>query len=113
MRKRFIIMPSDSGAMTDIRVKVHKRGGDVLIAACDDGLLGRTLRDGELRLEVSEEFYGGDKGKEEMLLNRLSLATVANLVGAEVCRIAAEHDYIDRECVILIEGVPHAQMVRY
>ncbi|NLX47030.1 MAG: DUF424 family protein [Euryarchaeota archaeon] len=99
--------------MSDIRVKVHKRGGDVLIAACDSGLVGRKLVDGELRLEVSDEFYGGDRGGEEMLLNRLSLATMANLVGEEVCRIAAEHDFIDRECVMTIEGVPHAQMLRY
>jgi hypothetical protein len=106
-------MPPDSPAMTNIRVKVHRRGGDILIAACDDGLLGRRLKDGELRLEVSEEFYGGDHGDEEMLLNRLSAATMANLVGEEVCRIAAEHEYIDRERVITIEGVPHAQMVRY
>ena len=95
------------------RVKVHRRGGDVLIAACDDGLIGRTLREGELRLEVSEEFYGGDRGAEDLLVNRLSAATVANLVGEEVCRIAAEHDFIDRDCVVVIEGVPHAQMVRY
>ena len=106
-------MPLDSGTMSDIRVKVHRHGGDVLIAACDDDLIGRKLKDGELRLEVSDEFYGGDRGDEEMLLNRLSMATMANLVGEEVCRIAAEHDYIDRECVLNIEGVPHAQMIRY
>jgi len=99
--------------MSDIRVKVHRRGGVVLVAACDSGLIGRRLKEGELRLEVREEFYGGDSGGEEMLLNRLSMATMANLVGEEVCRIAAEHDYIDPECVMTIEGVPHAQMVRY
>ena len=106
-------MPFDSGNMSDIRVKVHRRGGDVLIAACDGDLIGRKLKDGELRLEVSDEFYGGDRGDEEMLLNRLAMASMANLVGEKVCRIAAEHDYIDRECVMTIEGVPHAQMVRY
>jgi len=99
--------------MSDIRVKVHRRGGGVLIAACDDDLIGRKLKDGELRLEVSEEFYGGDRGDQDMLLNRLAMATMANLVGEKVCRIAAEHDLIDRECVMTIAGVPHAQMVRY
>ena len=106
-------LPQVSGARKMIRVKVHRRGGDILIAACDDELLGRKLRDGELRLDVSKEFYGGDRGGEDMLLSRLEAATVANLVGEEVCRIAAEHDYIDRECVMIIDGVPHAQMVRY
>lgn len=107
-------MPAhDSPAMTKIRVKVHRRGSDILIAACDEVLLGKKLKEGQLRLEVSEEFYGGDGGDEAMLLNRLSAATMANLVGQEVCRIAAEHGFIDMDCVISIEGVPHAQMVRY
>lgn len=96
-----------------IRVKVHRRGGDILVAACDEGLLGQLLKDGDLRLDVSEEFYGGDHGDEELLLNRLAAAKLANLVGKDVCRIAAEHDYIDPDCVITIQGVPHAQMVRY
>ena len=96
-----------------IRVKVRRRGGDILVAVRDEGLLGQLLKDGDLRLDVSEEFYGGDNGDEEMLLNRLAAAKLANLVGKEVCRIAAEHDYIDQGCLITIQGVPHAQMVRY
>ena len=47
-----------------IRVKVHRRGSGILIAACDEGLLGRLLKDDELRLDVSDEFYGGDQGGE-------------------------------------------------
>ncbi|MDD1772056.1 MAG: DUF424 family protein [Methanomassiliicoccales archaeon] len=99
--------------MKMMRIKVHMHGGDILIAACDEGLLGRKLKEGDLRLEVSQEFYGGDSGGEEMLLSRLNAATMANLVGGEACRIAADHGFIDRDCLITIEGVPHAQMVRY
>ena len=96
-----------------MRMKVHMRGGDILVAACDEPLLGRMLKEGELRLDVSNEFYGGDSGGEDMLLSRLKAATMANLVGEEACRVAAEHGYIDTERLITIEGVPHAQMVRY
>jgi len=99
--------------MKMIRVKVHRRGSGILIAACDEGLLGRLLKDDKLRLDVSDEFYGGDQGGEKMLVSRLAMATMANLVGEVVCRIAAEHDFIDPDCLITIEGVPHAQMVRY
>jgi hypothetical protein len=48
-----------------------------------------------------------------MLVNRLSGCTIANLVGEKVCGIAAKHDFIEEECVMIIGGVPHAQMVRY
>jgi len=108
-------MPAhDSRSMTNsFRVKVHRHGVDLLVAACDEPLLGRKLKEGQLRLDVSAEFYGGDQGAEDMLLSRLTTATMANLVGQEVCRIAAEHGFIDEDCVMTIEGVPHAQMVRY
>jgi hypothetical protein len=49
---------------------------------------------------------------EEKLLNRLSIATIANLVGESTISIAAKHNYINEDCVLMIAGVPHAQMVK-
>ena len=96
-----------------ITVRVYKQGSNVVVAACDKQLLGQTFREGELKLTVSPGFYEGEDADEEMLVNRLSGCTIANLVGEDVCRIAAEHDFIAEDGVIIIGGVPHAQMVRY
>lgn len=94
-------------------VRVYKQGDDVLVAACDKHLLGQTFREGEIKLTVNPGFYEGEDADEELLVNRLSLCTVANLVGERVCAIAAAHDFIEKDCVMIIGGVPHAQMVRY
>ena len=96
-----------------ITVRVYKQGSDVVVAACDKDLLGQTFREGELKLTVSPGFYEGEDANEEILVNRLSGCTVANLVGKKVCGIAAKHDFIAEDGVIIIGGVPHAQMVRY
>lgn len=96
-----------------ITIRVIQQGREVLVAACDKEVLGRTLREGELKLQVSRDFYEGEEGGEEMLVSRLKMATMANLVGERCCAIAAKHDFIDEECVLRIQGVPHAQMVRY
>ena len=95
-----------------VTVKLHRRGGDLLVAACDRELIGRTLREGELRLEVRASFYSAEEGDEEMLVNRLGLATVANLVGERTVAIAVKHRFVLEEHVMIIEGVPHAQMVK-
>lgn len=95
-----------------ITVRVHKHGREIVVAACDKDLIGKVLRDGDLRLEVSSCFYEGEDVDEEKLLNRLSLATVANLVGKRTVGIAAKHNYINEDCVLTIAGVPHAQMVK-
>ena len=95
-----------------ITVRVHRSRGELVVAACDKELIGRTLREGQLKLEISESFYQGEDADEEILVNRLSLATVANLVGRKTISIAAKHQFIDDSNVLTIEGVPHAQMVR-
>jgi len=95
-----------------ITARVHKYGREIVVAACDKDLIGKVLRDGDLRLEVSSCFYEGEDVDEEKLLNRLSLATIANLVGKRTVSIAAKHNYINEDCVLTIAGVPHAQMVK-
>ena len=95
-----------------ITIKLYRYGEDVVLAAADKSLLGKTMREGEMKLEVSPSFYEGEDGTEEMLSNRLELATVANLVGEETVSIAVKHKYVDEECVLTIDGVPHAQMVK-
>ena len=95
-----------------ICIKVYTKGTERLVAACDREVLGKTFREGKLRLEVSESFYMEDEADEETLVNWLRLATIANLVGKQTVEIAIRNGIIDQECVMYIEGVPHAQMTR-
>ena len=98
--------------MTKVSVKVHRQGSETLVAACDCELLGRTFREGKLRLHVSKGFYEGDAVEEDLLVNRLEMATVANLVGRTAVDIAIRHGFVNPEFVLVIDGVPHAQMAR-
>jgi len=90
-------------------VKVHTRGAEVLVAACDERLLGRTLRKGELRLHVSS-FYGGDRMTPEEFIATLRAATIANFVGRETVGAAQRAGFVGEDGVLWIEGEPHAQM---
>ncbi len=95
-----------------IYIKVYRVQGEVLLAACDEELLGRTLREGELKLEVGERFYGGELVEVDALGILLEEATIANLVGEKCVGKAIELGYVDSERVLWIEGVPHAQMAK-
>ena len=91
-------------------MKVHRRGPETLVAACDERLLGRTLREGELRLHVSS-FYDGERMTPEELLAALAAATIGNFVGKETVEAARRGGYVGEDGVLWIEGEPHAQMV--
>ncbi|MCU0861954.1 MAG: DUF424 family protein [Methanomassiliicoccales archaeon] len=95
-----------------ITLRVYRRRGEVLLAACDKELVGRIMREGDLKLEVCPTFYEGEDADEEMLLNRLRNASIANLVGERTVGIAIKHELVDEGCVVRIEGVPHVQLVR-
>ncbi len=95
-----------------IYVKVYRVQGEVLLAACDEELLGKTFREGELKLEVKERFYRGELVEEEKLEELLEEATIANLTGERCVEKAIELGYVNPERVLRIEGVPHAQMAK-
>ena len=92
-----------------IYMKIYAVGNDVLLAACDAELVGKTLHFGDVDFVVSKEFYADVLGDEEMLKRHLELATVGNLVGKITVKCAIEMGLVDEENVIMLDGIPHAQ----
>lgn len=93
-------------------LKIYRQDGHVVVAACDRALLGRTLREGRMKLQVSEAFYKGEVAGREEVRRALAEATTANLVGEEVVACAREAGLVDDGGVVWLEGVPHAQIFR-
>jgi hypothetical protein len=94
----------------DFYFKVHRSEGHVLVAACDRELLGKTLS-GDVDVLVSPRFYGQDLCEEEGLLNALSEASLANLLGNKVVDLAVEKGIVNKKNILVMGGVKHAQIV--
>ncbi|WP_456475305.1 DUF424 domain-containing protein [Candidatus Pyrohabitans sp.] len=93
-------------------VKIYRVQNEVLVAVCDEDILGRVFEEGELILDIKKEFYGDEVFTEEQVVVFLNEATIANIAGEGVVAIAIREGIIDRENVLRVCGVPHAQMVR-
>lgn len=91
--------------------KVHKHPEEVVVAVCDEEILGRTFRSDGLKLFVSEVFYKGEVVDEEELRSRIGTFTVLNLAGNRCVDIAIELGIVDPDNVFVIGGVKHAQAV--
>ncbi|RJS87802.1 DUF424 family protein [Candidatus Bathyarchaeota archaeon] len=96
----------------EVYVKIRRWGGQVLLAACDADVLGRTLQDSDIVFEVKEEFYKGFKTNLEEAVNLIEKSTIVNLVGSKIVKKAIERGYVHPEAVIEISGVLHAQIVK-
>ncbi len=95
-----------------ISMHVIKSGSEILLAACDKKLLGKILKDGELKLHIKKDFYYEVYVDSRTFINALKMATIANLVGEEVVSIAIEEGYVNKENVIHLKNVPYAQFVK-
>ena len=93
-------------------VNVIKSQGQVLVAACDENLLGKTLVDGKIRFEVKNSFYKGNKMDIDRALELINNSTIANLIGQEIVEKAIEAGLVHPKAILKISGVPHAQIVK-
>ena len=84
----------------------------VIVAACDSELVGRKVCQGKVKLDVCEGFYGDEDFDEKALPNFLAICNTANMTGKRTVAAAIKVGYIDRECVMKIDGVPHAHLYR-
>jgi hypothetical protein len=94
-----------------IVMRVHRRGSEIVIAACDEELLGRVLKIGSRTYEISSSFYGSLKVENETLLIHLRQATMANLLGERTVRLAVKAGVVEQDATSHLDGVLHAEMV--
>lgn len=95
-----------------ISMHVYKQGNDLLVGACDEKLLGKSFSEGKFHLSVDKKFYDGKRVSVAILQQYLKEATIANLVGEEVVKCAVEMNLVSEDCILRVDGIPHAQMVR-
>ena len=92
-------------------VRMHKHGDEVILAACDEDIIGMTFEGDGARIKVSEAFYRGESVPAEAFVERMKSVTIMNLVGEEVVSIAISEGKVAPENVMEIGGVKHAQVV--
>jgi len=93
------------------RMKIYRVHGEVLVAVCDSELVGKTFREGNLKIEVKEDFYGTEDFDEKEVEGALKRATIANITGKRAVELAIRIGIVDRERVLRIGDCLHAQMV--
>ncbi len=91
-------------------LKIHRAQGHVVVAVCDREILGKKICEGELEIEISERFYKGKIASAREVIEALKSATVANLFGEKAVACALENGLIEKQNVLWINGIPHAQI---
>jgi hypothetical protein len=83
-----------------------------VIAICDEDILGKTYREGKLKLEISEEFYKGFRVSLNEAINYVSDADIANLSGKIIVNSVVKKGLANPNAIIAVSGVPHLQILK-
>ncbi len=92
--------------------KVHNHPSEMIIAICDEEVMGQTFRGEKAKISVTEGFYGGDLVEEEFVRINIGSFTILNIVGNRAVDLAIREGIVSEDSVMVIGGVKHVQAVR-
>lgn len=104
-----MIYVDDNVGNMEYYLKLHfSPEGNVVAAICDKEILGNVYREGKLKLDVSNEFFGGKLSTLEECLRTIRETQSSNLCGEKIIGAAIAADYLAKDHIIYIDNIPHA-----
>jgi uncharacterized protein len=95
-----------------IVMRIHRVRSEIVVAACDQELIGRELPVGNQgrTVKISSDFYGERPVSREELVWAIQKATQVNLLGARVLEVAQSEGFVSEGGLVRLGGVPHAMI---
>ncbi|MHA1291622.1 MAG: DUF424 domain-containing protein [Promethearchaeota archaeon] len=91
-----------------VYLKIHYRNDIETIACCDAYLLNKVFKEGNLKIKISNSFYGGNLIELEEAIEILKASTNFNIVGKYIINKAIDYELLSKDGVRKINGVPMA-----
>mgnify|MGYP001772504089 CR=1 FL=1 len=93
-----------------VSLNIIRGEGYIFVNICEPELIGKTFKEGDIRLTVDKEFYHGQEVSIDYAFSLLDEASVVNLVGNKVVEEAIRRGLIKEDGVIAVQGVKFAQI---
>jgi uncharacterized protein len=97
------------GLKSKMLAKIHRADDRIILAVCDNELIGKEFHEKGMQLMVSEHFYKGSDASEEKLRKLFRMAYIVNLVGEKSIKFALKEKLISSQQIISIQNIPHAE----
>ena len=94
--------------MPKVYLKIHQRNEIETVACCDELLLNQVFCEGNLKIEISKPFFGGDLINIEEAIEILKSAIYFNVVGNNIVNRVIESKILPKEGTRCINGIPMA-----
>ncbi|MFX1376501.1 MAG: DUF424 domain-containing protein [Promethearchaeota archaeon] len=91
-----------------VYLKIHIRDDCETIACCDEELLNQVFKEGNLKIEITNQFFGGNLISLEDAIDILKHASFFNIVGEKIIEKAINCNLLSKDGVRFINGIPMA-----
>ncbi|MFX1448163.1 MAG: DUF424 domain-containing protein [Promethearchaeota archaeon] len=91
-----------------VYLKIHRRNGIDTVACCDEDLLNKVFTEGNLRIEINSNFFGGDLLNIDQAMDILKDASYFNIVGENITNQAIALQLLPKDGVRKINNIPMA-----
>ncbi|MFH1053425.1 MAG: DUF424 family protein [Candidatus Woesearchaeota archaeon] len=96
-----------------ILVKKHVSNHRMILAVCDESLLGKIFSDKGMQIDLTGSFYNGKKVDEKNLIELMAQAQIINIVGKESMDVGIKAGVVEKKSIIMVKSIPHAQCVKF
>ena len=87
-------------------VRISDYQKNIMVNMSDAELIGRNIIDGELKINISENYYGKQIVEKDEAISILKSASIMNLVGKETISLAIELGIGSKDGVKIISDIP-------
>jgi hypothetical protein len=87
-------------------VRISDYQKNTMLNMCDAELIGKEVVDGELKIHISENYYGKQIVEKDEALSMLKSASILNLVGKKTISLAIDLGIGSKDGVKIISDIP-------
>lgn len=91
-----------------VYIKIHSRNDIDTVACCDEHLLNKCFKEGDVKIEISEHFFGGNLIALDDAIEILKNAQCFNIVGENIINKAIFKNILPKDSTRKIAGLPIA-----
>ena len=92
-------------------LKKHFSEGRLILAICDNDLIGKAFEDGAGYLNLKSGFYKGEDVSNDKIIDLLNKAYIINAVGKDSVGLLIKEKIILSEQIKQIKKIPYVQVV--
>ena len=87
-------------------VRVTNYQKNMMLNICDSELLGQTIVEGDLKMNISKSYYGEKLVEKDEAANLIKQSSIINMVGKETVSLSVELGIGSENGIKIISGVP-------